>query len=81
MAVDQVGGAKYDILCEHKFNAEFFGQARDWQGIREEQPGLLEQAAGGTIFINGVEKMSLPAQARLLRVIQRRSTTANRRRG
>ena len=53
-----------------KLPASFFGQAKDWSGSREDSPGLLEEAAGGTLFINHIESLSPPMQVRLNRVIQ-----------
>ena len=50
--------------------AELFGQGRDWKGEREEQPGFLEQADGGTLYINNIESLDRPMQIRLNRVIQ-----------
>jgi two-component system response regulator PilR (NtrC family) len=52
------------------FARALFGQARDWKGEREEQPGFLDEADGGTLFINDIEKVLLPVQIRLDRVIQ-----------
>ena len=56
--------------AEESFPAFFFGQARNWSGSREEAPGILEQANGGTLFLNQVDALSLPVQMRLLRAIQ-----------
>ncbi len=53
------------------FPAFFFGQARVWSGSREETPGLLERADHGTLFLNNIDKLSLPMQVRLKRVIQK----------
>jgi len=55
--------------AEH-FCSFFFGQAKDWSGEREESPGILEEAANGTVFLDNIESLSLPAQVRLKRVIQ-----------
>ncbi|MCX5787596.1 MAG: sigma 54-interacting transcriptional regulator [Elusimicrobia bacterium] len=53
-----------------KFAAELFGQAKEWSGARGEAPGLVEQAAGGTLFIDEVDLLSIPVQVRLRRLIQ-----------
>lgn len=47
-----------------------FGQARSWGGAAEEREGLLEEAAGGTLFVDHIEHLGIPAQLRLKRVIQ-----------
>jgi len=52
------------------FPGFFFGQARNWSGSRDEAAGILEQANGGTLFLNQVDALSLPVQVRLLRAIQ-----------
>lgn len=52
-----------------RFAADFFGIARDWSGIREERTGFLCQAAGGTLFLDKIQQLSLPVQVRLLRMI------------
>ncbi|MBU8914052.1 MAG: sigma-54 dependent transcriptional regulator [Spirochaetales bacterium] len=48
----------------------FFGQAQDWSGRREERQGFLEEASGGTLFLENIDAFPLPAQARLNKVIQ-----------
>ena len=53
---------------EH-FPSFFFGQARDWSGAREERTGLIEQANGGTIFLNNIDALQHPMQVRLKRAI------------
>jgi two-component system response regulator HydG len=54
-----------------RFAAAFFGQARLWSGEREEQPGFLEEAENGTIYLCEIEHLTRPVQVRLLRVLQR----------
>jgi two-component system response regulator HydG len=54
-----------------RFSGFFFGQDRDWSGSREEAAGLLEQANGGTLFLNNIDALPLPMQVRLKRVIQK----------
>ena len=54
-----------------RFPGFFFGQDRDWSGSREEATGVLEQANGGTLFLNNIDALPLPMQVRLKRVIQK----------
>ncbi len=54
-----------------RFPGFFFGQDRDWSGSREEAAGVLEQANGGTLFLNNIDALPLPMQVRLKRVIQK----------
>ncbi len=39
-------------------------------GADRDKPGLLETANGGTLFLDELTEMSMPLQAKLLRVIQ-----------
>jgi transcriptional regulator with GAF, ATPase, and Fis domain len=60
-------------LPEHLLEAELFGYERGaFTGATQTKPGQLEQAAGGTLFLDEVGEMSLPAQAKFLRVLQER---------
>lgn len=53
-----------------RFAAAFFGQAARWGGEREERPGFVEEAEGGTLYLSEIEHLSLPMQVRLKRVLQ-----------
>jgi PAS domain S-box-containing protein len=60
-------------LPEHLLEAELFGYERGaFTGAVQSKPGQLELAAGGTLFLDEVAEMSLPAQAKFLRVLQER---------
>jgi two-component system response regulator HydG len=59
-----------DSQDQDRFPGFFFGQDRDWSGSREEAAGVLEQANGGTLFLNNIDALPLPMQVRLKRVIQ-----------
>jgi transcriptional regulator with GAF, ATPase, and Fis domain len=60
-------------LPEQLLEAELFGYERGaYTGAVQSKPGQLEQAAGGTLFLDEVGEMSLPAQAKFLRVVQER---------
>ncbi|MFA4985788.1 MAG: sigma-54 dependent transcriptional regulator [Candidatus Brocadiia bacterium] len=54
------------------FAADFFGQARDWSGSREESTGFVETAEGGTLFLDNVDALPLPVQVRFKRLLQTR---------
>ena len=59
-----------DSQDQENFPAFFFGQARDWRGTRKETPGIIEEANGGTLFLNNIDALAQPMQVRLKRVIQ-----------
>jgi transcriptional regulator with GAF, ATPase, and Fis domain len=60
-------------LPEQLLEAELFGYERGaFTGAVNSKPGQLEQASGGVLFLDEVGEMSLPAQAKFLRVLQER---------
>ncbi len=60
-------------LPEQLLEAELFGYERGaYTGATQSKPGQIEMAAGGVLFLDEVGEMSLPAQAKLLRVLQER---------
>ena len=52
------------------FSSELFGRAKDWSGKHDEKQGFIEAAKGGTLFIDNIDRLGLPVQTRLKRVIQ-----------
>ena len=60
-------------LPEQLLEAELFGYERGaFTGATQSKPGQLEQAGGGVLFLDEVAEMSVPAQAKFLRVLQER---------
>jgi len=58
-------------LPETLIESEVFGYEKGaFSGSVREKPGWFEMAQGGTLFLDEVGELSLPAQVRLLRVVQ-----------
>jgi len=59
-----------DAVDPAELPAQFFGQARLWSGEREERPGFLEEAQGGTLYLDKIGRLSGPMQMRVKRLLQ-----------
>ncbi|GIL18738.1 sigma-54 dependent transcriptional regulator [Bdellovibrio sp.] len=56
---------------EHLMESELFGVVKGaFTGADKDRQGLFEQAKGRVIFLDEIHHLSLPAQAKLLRVLQ-----------
>ena len=60
-------------IPENMLEAMLFGHEKGaFTGAQSAMPGKFEQANGGTLLLDEISEMSLPLQAKLLRVIQER---------
>lgn len=60
-------------IAENLFESELFGHERGaFTDAREARSGRFEIASGGTLFLDEISNLSLPLQAKLLRVLEER---------
>ncbi|WP_010584728.1 sigma-54-dependent transcriptional regulator [Schlesneria paludicola] len=63
-------------IPESLFESVLFGHTKgSFTGATNDQPGLLKEADGGTIFLDEIGELPLSLQAKLLRVIQHSTFT------
>lgn len=63
-------------IAETLFESELFGHEKgSFTDAKKDKPGRFEIASGGTLFLDEIGNLSLPLQAKLLTVIERREVT------
>lgn len=63
-------------ITESLFESELFGHVKGaFTDAKEDRTGKLEEADGGTIFLDEIGNISMPMQAKLLTVLQNRTIT------
>jgi DNA-binding NtrC family response regulator len=63
-------------IAETLFESELFGHMKgSFTDAMKDKPGRFEIASGGTLFLDEIGNLSLPMQAKLLTVLERREIT------
>lgn len=63
-------------ITETLFESELFGHVKGaFTDARIDRPGRFEIASGGTLFLDEIGNLTLPLQAKLLTVLERREVT------
>ncbi len=63
-------------ITESLFESELFGHVKGaFTDAKDDRTGKLEEADGGTIFLDEIGNISMPMQAKLLTVLQNRTIT------
>jgi DNA-binding NtrC family response regulator len=66
--------AAYNSKDPNLMESELFGAEKGaYTGADKTRQGILEEANGGTVFLDEIHTLSLPAQQKLLRVLQERA--------
>jgi len=61
-------------IPDHLMESEFFGHEKgSFTDAKGRKIGLMERGEGGTVFLDEIGEMSLPLQAKLLRVLEERT--------
>jgi transcriptional regulator with PAS, ATPase and Fis domain len=61
-------------IPENLLESELFGHARgSFTGAMRDKPGLIEEAAGGTFFLDEIGDLPFALQAKLLRVLEEKA--------
>jgi DNA-binding NtrC family response regulator len=73
VAQERFAACNCSAISDTLLESQLFGHIRGaFAGAVETRPGLFEFANGGSVFLDEIAEMSLPVQAKLLRVIQKR---------
>lgn len=63
-------------IAETLFESELFGHVKGaFTDAKKDKPGRFEIASGGTLFLDEIGNLTLPMQAKLLTVLERREIT------